>query len=267
MKKLSLLLLVITGIIVLAYGRLYWQEQITRMVHKDEEPILDMLEVNMEYTENMSEANIDYTENTLEVNMEYTDNLPQEVIEKIELAIENELPVQLALIARDEAEWAEGLRDALLEVYGADLWNIEIVNYGDENIIDLLQNDFLQNLDADVIVFEGPFLNNNLQGLQWEFALEQLEQLIAYWTDAIVMIQPPNPIYQGIHFPSQVELYRNHISEQQYLYLDHWSVWPDFNGDEILSFLEVDEYGNRLRVNEEGAEIWQEYLVNYFIAR
>lgn len=149
---------------------------------------------------------------------------------------------QLALIARNESEWAAGLKKALLEVYGPELWNIELVNYGNEIITDLLQNDVLQNLEADVIVFEGPFLNNNLQGLEWEIALAQLELLLDYWEDATVMIQPPNPIYQGFYFPSQLELYKNHISTQQHLYLDHWSVWPDFNSEEILLLLDVDEY-------------------------
>lgn len=275
MKKLRLILLAMAGIIVLGYGRIYWQEQITQMTHKVEkpkeimpqDPTLDTLEVNMEHTENLQQVNMEHTENLLEVDMAYTENLPPEVIDKIELAIENETPVQLALIARNDSEWAVGLREALLEVYGSELWNVQHVNYGDEIITDLLQNETLQNLEADVIVFEGPFLNNNLQGLAWEIALEQLEQLIDYWEDASVMIQPPNPIYQGIYFPSQVELYRTHMSEQQYLYLDHWSVWPDSNNEEILSFLDLDEAGNGRHVNEEGAELWQEYLINYFIAR
>lgn len=81
MKKLSLLFLLIGGIIVLAYGRIYWQEQITRMVYEVEQPTLDTLDVNMEHTKNLPQFN-----------MAYTENLPQEVMNQIELAIDNQKP-------------------------------------------------------------------------------------------------------------------------------------------------------------------------------
>lgn len=255
MKKISLILLAIVGIIILGYGNIYWQEQITQMTHQKEEP--KDLEPQKE------EPNVDL----LEVNMEYVRNLPQEVIEKIELGIESQSPIQLALIARNESDWAQGLEEALVDVYGFDLWDIEIITYGNETITALLQDESLQNIQADVILFEGPFLNNNLEGPEWEIALEQLIQLINDWEEeeAVVMIQPPNPIYQGVHFPSQVELYKNYLLDQGYLYLDHWLEWPDFNSEDILPLLDLDENEDRRHVSEAGAELWQEYLIDLFI--
>jgi len=258
MKKLSLILLVIVGVIVLGYGRIYWQEQIAQMTYQNQEsPKTKLGQTQPEATQL----------NELEFNMEYARNLPQKVIDKIGTAIENETPLQLTLVARNEDDWAKGVKEAILEVYGSNFWNIDIETYENQNISALLQNDSLQNLQADVIVFEGPFLNNNLEGPEWAIAFEELKQLINDWEEeAVVMIHPPNPIYGGVHFPAQVELYKNHLLEEEYLYLDHWSEWPDYNSEEILPYLDDNEGGYRWHVNPAGAKFWQDYLINYFIA-
>jgi len=250
MKTIGLILFVVVGISVLGYGQLHWQAKITAVTEQESQAIEKTLQNDFQEEEKVV------------FNIDYAANLPHEVIARLSDAQAMGESVDLALIGRDLGEWAQGLEAAIIEVYGSQIWNIEVLAYGNHTTSDLSQDVTLQNLQADVILFEVPLLNNNAAGTEWEVSLFETQRLLSHWSDAVVILQPSNPIFQAVNYPRQVESFMESVDEERVYLINHWQAWPDFNSEEITDYLDEAYY-----VNEAGAALWQSYLINYFIAK
>jgi len=72
-----------------------------------------------------------------------------------------------------------------------------------------------------------------------------------------VILQPSNPLANGIYYPDQVKQLQEFAKSNDIPYIDHWSAWTD----PVSQYL--DENSNP---NDKGMEIWFDYLKKYFIA-
>ena len=117
----------------------------------------------------------------------------------------------------------------------------------------------------DVVLFEPFTLNNNgLVTIEDEHVHINAfrEQLATHVEDAVVVLHPPQPVHRATYYPTQVSSLASFAATENIPYIDHWADWPDTESDELPQFLT--EEG---APNSEGAEIWANALISYFIAK
>lgn len=256
MKKLGIALLFLSGIGILLFGSWHWNRQIASTVAGT---------ANAETTEIKEEA-----ETTTPTFMSYTRHLPNEVVEKIERAAENNEAVNLTLVARAEPSWVAAFKEELISTYGDGVWNIETITYEAITSAALLESDIMQQVadtNPDVILYEAPLLADN-GVLGAEISISTNRQIFEQWTaaiaDVVIMVQPPQPIHQAVHYPLEVAQFQAFIEEENHIYVNHWGAWPDSNSDEMLNYLVE---GSRMELNEAGYQLWASYLIEYFVSR
>lgn len=258
MKKIGIALLLVCGISILLFGSWHWNRQIASTVAG---------------TANAEGAETTETTETTETKtafMSYARHLPDEVVEKIERAAENNEAVNLTLVAREEPSWVAAFKEELVSAYGDGVWSIETITYDEITSAALLESDIMRyvvDTNPDVILYEAPLLADN-GVLGAEISISTNRQIFEKWTaaiaDVVMMVQPPQPIHQAVHYPLEVAQFQAFIEEEGYIYVNHWGAWPDSNADEILNY-HVE--GSRMELNEAGYQLWADYLIEYFISR
>lgn len=239
-------------------GQLYWQEKIDDTVKQAmaEAPKQEAI------VENESKL------------MKYADQLPAEVQKKIENAIHTNRPVRLVIagskaISSSANSWPALLKNELESTYGKQVFEVVVKEYGDMTTKEALdENIDKEIIDAkpDILLWE-PFLLNNNGVIEIGDALQQIDAIIqnirSALPDVTMMLQPPHPIYNARYYPSQVEQLQSFAKEKGYIYLDHWKAWPDYKSEEINDV--VNE--NTDLPNEQGHQLWADFLIDYFIAK
>ncbi len=199
-----------------------------------------------------------------------TRHLPEQLAEKIANADAENATIKIMAIgskatAEGSGTWTSLLQKKLDQAYGKDRFHIDVENFGDDLSINIVQQDkYASAIDKqpDIVLLE-PFLLNDNGKVAMANTLESIEIMINRFKQAldqvVVMLQPPNPIHNAVHYPGQVQALKEYAEDHGYIYLDHWSNWPDYKSNEILDY--IDE--NNLP-NAQGHQAWAEYIANYF---
>lgn len=200
-----------------------------------------------------------------------TQHLPENLAKKIEQAQEEDTSLTLVAMgshatAEGEGTWTDILQTRLNEAYGQGLIQVHVESLGDDLSITVVQEEEYANaldLNPDIIILE-PFILNDNGKVAIDNTLESISLMIQAIqkevADAIVMLQPPNPIYNAVHYPSQVLALEEYAEEQNIIYLNHWTSWPDYESDDILDY--IDE-ANELP-SDKGHQVWGNYISDYF---
>ncbi|MDS9472222.1 SGNH/GDSL hydrolase family protein [Sporosarcina pasteurii] len=177
-------------------------------------------------------------------------------------------PVKFLLVGSNVMEdgnpgYAERLDNALKKIYGTSI-ETTIISYNgtSDKFMNDAEIDFAEGYD--VILFE-PFTlkNNGNVTIEDERAhiLQFHEQLVSAVEDAVLILHPPQPVHNARYYPTQIDSLQAFAKENNFPYINHWADWPDFDSDEFLDY--VNEDG---APNNEGADIWANALIEYFIA-
>lgn len=92
---------------------------------------------------------------------------------------------------------------------------------------------------------------------------EILNAIVAAKEDAVVILQPANPLSKAIFYPQQVEALKAYAVTNGLPYLDHWKAWPETE-NERRGLLDT---GDPSYPNERGHQLWAEYLIDFFISK
>ncbi|MBO0589164.1 SGNH/GDSL hydrolase family protein [Sporosarcina sp. E16_8] len=171
-----------------------------------------------------------------------------------------------SLMDYGEPGYAERLKTALVAAYG-DYITVTAIGFDatSQQFTDKLAEEQIDlSIGYDVILFEPFTLNNN--GL---VAIEDghahintfRTRLKEHVKDAVIVLHPPNPIYAATYYPAQVTALKSFAEAEGIPYVNHWTNWPDQATEEILSLL-----GDKSMPNSDGAEVWANTLITYFIA-
>ena len=271
MKKILVIAAIILSIGAVVAGKIHWDKKI--------EAKSTLLKANNELkTENVSNDNEskDKETSTDEISYEeiepYTKNLPEEIVNKIEKAIQTEQPIHLVMIGSASTPvspngWPTLLKQELENTYGNAIFTITIKEYADHTSKDFVDKGLGKEviaLNPDVVLFE-PFIlaDNGKVRLNERLAnIESiLDALFAELPELTVLLQPANPLLKATYYPNEVNKLKEFAEEKGYIYLDHWTAWPDHQTDEISPYI-----ANNLPT-EKGHKTWSEYLINYFISK
>ena len=268
-KKTLFSYIVLTGCILLLVGSyMQWKGKISSVGGNSEKVISTPTPPVAKDDENTDETSEpDYDVERLLALTANADNKVQEVIKS---RLESEDKIDFLIVGSDvmnhgEPGYAEQLKSALENAY-RDHLDVSIAS------IDTSSDFFIRNLNDeidfdkgyDVILFEPFTLKNNGviiaedQHAHIQIFKNQLQDEVE---DAFLVLHPPQPLHRATFYPNEVKSIKSFAKDNNIPYIDHWTDWPDINSDELLDFLDKNKMPNRA-----GAEIWENALINYFIA-
>jgi hypothetical protein len=258
-KNILTLLLLVASVGFLIFGRIHWQ-------HKVHESIQQAL------AESENPMQAEGTGNQYDRRINYISHLPPDVQDKIKQAIHTAQPVRL-VIAGSEATsasqeaWPNLLKKQLEAAYGPQVFSVTVKEYKGMTTKTAISSNIDQDIIAlkpDILLFE-PFILNNNGVFDIADTLADvttiLKRIQSSLPNITIMLQPPNPVYNAKYYPLQVEELKKFAEQNGYIYLDHWSQWPDYRSADIQNYLD-----NGLP-NQEGHRLWADFLIDYFIAK
>jgi hypothetical protein len=274
LNKLLTFLLAIVCIVFIVFGQMYWKD-------KTQQATASTSTVNEEGTNTSTKTNDKGAEDNASTDSisllseeemkDSIQNLPDDVQSTILSAYENGESVSMLIIGStaigDKENGSASLfRDELQTVYGEDFFQIDTFGF------DGYSNEFVEELPTleiadksyDFVLME-PFTLSDNGYIPTANNHDNIETTLTAFQEnnenTILMLQPPQPIYDANFYPSQVEDLKEFAEEQGYAYFDHWTSWPDPESEEILDYL--DDESNP---NEDGAKLWANALAEIFIS-
>lgn len=264
MNKKALLVLVVFVLFVASVvsGKLYWNKKVAKATQQES----GSTQKQSAKTEEKK------TETKGSFNESYAKNLPNAVKDKLKKAAADKKAVNLVIVG-DQASaanaWPAKVIASLKQAYGESLWNVTVKEFKDEGTEDLIthkRDKEIADAKPDVILFEPPFVTDNSKmgnGSSVANTQKFVGSLQAGAKDAVIMIQPPNPVYNAKNYPKAIASLKQFAEQNGYTYLNHWEVWPDPTSKNILPYLQ-DEFGFP---SAKGYELWAQYVTNYFVAK
>jgi hypothetical protein len=153
--------------------------------------------------------------------------------------------------------------------YGSKQIKIDILIY-DDTSMEFVENNKKQEVStkkADLILFEPFLLNDNDGMVIIQDSLTHLSKIMKdvekVNPDTTFLLQPSYPLYGATLYPKQVAELKKYAKENNITYLDHWKAWPDLSNPELKDYLLPGQNGP----NEKGNEIWENYVLDYFISK
>jgi nucleotide-binding universal stress UspA family protein len=290
-KKFVTAAIIIFSIIIIISGRFYYNEKLDNTASSAKEQLngtaAEELEENVqeEVTEETDaveeEAEESGTEEASESEVdELTAGLQEPLAELIrEKEAEGESVQLLVVGSRSSTDyydqgmdtWPVLLQEELNEAYGDGFFQIERMTFGihtSQEIVDQNAHAALADEEADILLLEGFNWNDNLAAVPMENARGNLMEMVAVVEeeneDVFVMIQPSAPVHGTSIYPVQVEEFGEFVLDSEYNYVNHWEAWPAVDDESLLNYL--DEESQNMP-NEDGHELWKDYLSPWFISQ
>ncbi|OIJ22342.1 hypothetical protein BKP45_06805 [Anaerobacillus alkalidiazotrophicus] len=204
-----------------------------------------------------------------------TENMDDAVAELVIGAVGNNEEIKIVITGSSVLEataemdsWPDIFMERLDEAYGHGVFSVEVVSYGDKGSYEVLHEKgyhLVVEKSPDILVIEPLLLNDN--GItRIEDTLKHLDRFIdevrEVHNDIVVIVQPPQPIFQPSYYLTQVTKLEEHSLAKGYLYFDHWDMWPSIE-DEALNEYILDD---QRTPNEDGHHLWANFVSHYFIS-
>lgn len=197
-------------------------------------------------------------------------NAPKEVAELYKQKKDAGEPLKFHLIgstntSTEEGTWAQLFTNQMTETYAKDI-DIQTTTIGEKTSLELQEDPLyeeIQKIKSDVILIEAPLLNDN-DGISMGDTLFVLGNLIEGIKetngDAIVFIQPSNPISSPVKYANQVKGLEAYAKEKDIPYLNYWTSWPSVDSEEIKDYYN----SSTLMANAKGHKLWADYMISVF---
>ncbi|MEJ9150690.1 SGNH/GDSL hydrolase family protein [Bacillus smithii] len=251
MKNLMTLLFAVVVALFLLASYWYWKEKTT----------VDSTAVVTPVSENGSDESW----------QDLSSHWPDQARKQLEKSFQDGKPFQVAIVGskalgKENNSWSVQLKKALETAYSpvlkASIWEEEGTS------LDFLQHGEIEKIadsKPDMILFE-PFTwaDNGKVSVEDNHTVIQtfVRDVKAENEHAVVMIQPPNPIYGASNYPEQVKSLKEFAKTEGLNYIDHWKVWPDYSSVKMKDY--IDE--NNGLPNTKGHALWAKFLKKYFMA-
>ncbi|MGA4718475.1 SGNH/GDSL hydrolase family protein [Fictibacillus nanhaiensis] len=165
----------------------------------------------------------------------------------------------------DQGTWAQLFTTEMTNTYKEKV-NLHTTSTGDMTSLELQEDsiyDEIQDRNSDVIIIEPPLLNDN-DGISMDDTLFVLSNMIegikTSNPEAIILIQPSNPISSPDKYADQVLELERFAKEENITYLNNWSSWPSVDSEEIKDYYD----STTLLPNEKGHKLWADFMIKTF---
>ncbi|WKA54009.1 SGNH/GDSL hydrolase family protein [Planococcus shixiaomingii] len=263
MRKLGAFLIVLMCIAILVFSYITWKEKLAVASEETVKTpaLIEEKEVSKETSEPV-EATL--SKDQLEQLVASMDEQVQEVFlnrleagEKVQLLV-----VGSQAMNAGEPGYSEQVKQAIEEAYEGFV-EVETLSF-DGTSEDFIEEEIDLSNEYDVVLLEPFTLNNN--GLveievEHEHIEEFYERIQTEVSDAVLLLQPPQPIYGAGFYLTQIDALEEFASLNNIVYINHWSAWPATTDPALQEYLTEEAIPN-----SNGAETWTNELTSYFIA-
>jgi hypothetical protein len=262
MKHFILILLTISCAVILLLGNQQWKEKV--QVKKSS----TSAETNAADGEADQEDQEDQTDKLLQ----YAAKWPAEAQDNFNASLKAGRTYKIVIagspaLAPEQTGWPAIVKQELEMVYGKAV-DVSVKSFdltSQEFISDGKHEELAAEL-ADLILLEPFILKDNGKvgnDLAAENYSEILNAIAAAKEDAVVILQPANPLSKAIFYPQQVEALKAYAETNGLPYLDHWKAWPETENERR----ELLDTGDPSYPNEKGHQLWADYIIDYFISK
>ncbi|MCR8850366.1 hypothetical protein NQ095_18265 [Rossellomorea sp. SC111] len=272
MKKFLLIILAIMTISTVIGGKYHWNQKVSAVQGKVSETEQKSKVISEEELKSIENQKVERArEKDRLLKLDKVNFLPKELHPAFQKAIEESRPVHLMITgssstSQKDGAWPELLERQLVDTYGESLIHVtikEIDGKTSQQVVkENLYNDMVK-MKPDILLLE-PFLLYDNGEIKMSERLKNISKIIQSFKkanpDLITLLQPANSIYGATYYPNEEKDLERYAKQNDYIYMDHWKAWPDYNKKEI------EEYLTEKNVpNEKGNEMWAAYLKKYFV--
>jgi len=264
-KNIIATLAIVSNFALLVVGQIYW-------VHKIDKSVQNALTEQKEGS--IGQIDMQQGNERKQQLIKYATNLPTRIQKKIGEAVDTGKPVQLVIVGSEAVSssrdgWPQLLAEVLHSTYGMDILSIKVKEYRDMTTMEAVENQIYNEiikLRPDILLLE-PFILNNNGVIPIKRTLDDLTYILkevqSAIPDVVVILQPAHPIYNARYYPIQVNQLKKYAEENNYIYLDHWTSWPNYMTSKIRNYLSEDQSVP----NADGYRLWADFLIDYFVAK
>jgi hypothetical protein len=255
MKKAFILLGSFLSMFIIFTSKQYYDQKVKKTALMAKEVLIEQTMIEKELDEQNRQQLL-------------TKNMDKSVANLVNTAIEQNKQVNIVIVSSALSEvntadsWPEIFQAQLKAHDLNDLLSVEMVMFSEKSSFEFIheqQYNLIIEKQPHILIIE-PFLLNDNGIARIEETLANFEIVIneikKIYNELIVIVQPPHPLFDEVYYVNQVEALKADAKEKGYLYLDHWKNWPN-NGNDYLE---------GKMPNQNGHEIWAEFLIRYFIA-
>ncbi|WP_404347881.1 SGNH/GDSL hydrolase family protein [Sutcliffiella horikoshii] len=163
--------------------------------------------------------------------------------------------------------WPITVKNALEANYGQGIFNVDVMNFENfttHHLIELKGHEQIAAKKPDILIIEPLLLNDNGFVIM-EDTLKNLDTIIVTVrkinSEAHIILQPPNPIYEPVTYLEQVKGLEEYASQKNIEYFNHWEDWPETSSENIKEVLQG------TFPNAKGQNIWANYIVDYLVSK
>jgi outer membrane murein-binding lipoprotein Lpp len=288
MNKFLVAGIVALSVLVFVFGKFQYNQKLTNISTSAQQLIADQEDLFEEEVEDeeavediddeeASDADEQEDENS-EINLEaLLEDIPPSLAEKIETNLTaNESITILAFgsqsltDSQDEGldPWPKLFMEEINKAYSTDLFSVETMSVGEMTSFDMIREDIHLDVaanNADIFLIEPLIWNDNGE-VGIDHSMEYLSMLMnSIKTEnkhAVAIVHPSHPVYNTNNYPLQIEELRSFSNENDYLYIDHWSDWPDVTDEELNEYVN----GDSPRIpTQRGHQLWSESVLSMFV--
>ncbi|MBT2686434.1 SGNH/GDSL hydrolase family protein [Bacillus sp. ISL-37] len=266
MKSFLTTILAILCGVVLLWGNFHWNDKTAVTV--DGAKVTTAAEKS---TDQSPEGKVQVTENEKYI-LSLIKNWPAEAAETFKLAQEEGREFKILIVGssalgNEPNGWAYLTKEGLTHSFGEENLTVEIMEYEKTSLQFVQENnqEELTSSQADLIIFEPFTLNDNTNGVGTENSLINIQTVLNHIEEVsantAVILTPPNPLYNAKYYPLQVDALKEYAEENGISYLDHWTAWPALDSEEMNDYL------TNGSPNEQGHELWANYMLDYWVSK
>lgn len=266
MKAIILSILSIILAVILVIGNIHWNNREDNP-QSNTHPTKDANgEVENKKNKNQYFSLDDY--------MSFAKSWPESAQKVLEEKLTEKQPFHILLVGSDEIGDQElglitPLQEALASKYDKYV-TIDSLTY-DGTSSDYVNNNEYESIieqKPDMIIMEPFLLNDNGKKLDISITLTNLNQVISATEDALpdvtFVLMPAHPLYNVSFYPMQVSDLQKYADSKDITYWNHWEAWPDIKDPKVQNYYV--ELGEDSKANEQGFEVWSNYLASKLIS-
>jgi hypothetical protein len=265
MKAIILSILSIILVVILVIGNIHWNI-------REDSPLSNI------HPTKEADGEVENKENkeqyfSLDYYMSFAKSWPESAQQVLEDKLTEKQPFQILLVGSDEIGDKElglitPLQKALASKYDKYV-TIDSLTY-DGTSSDYVNNNEYESIieqKPNMIIME-PFLLNDNGTLDISTTLMNLNEVINVTEDALpdvtFVLMPAHPLYNVGFYPMQVSDLQKYAESKDITYWNHWEAWPDIKDPKVQDY--YDEFGEDSKANEQGFEVWSNYIAKKLIS-
>ncbi|MBZ9537088.1 hypothetical protein KGR20_23290 [Cytobacillus oceanisediminis] len=262
MKATILSILSIILVVILVIGNIHWNirsESPLSTIHPTEG-------ANTEVENKEQYFSLDYY-------MSFAKSWPDGAQQVLEEKLTDKQSFHILLVGSDaigdqELGLVTPLQEALASKYDKYV-TVESITY-DETSSDYVNDNEYESLIAkkpDMVILE-PFLLNDNGVVDISTTLMNLNQVIKETKDELpnvtFIMMPAHQLYNAALYPMQVRDLQKYAESKDIPYWNHWEAWPDSKDPKVQDYYNTE--GDKSKANEQGFELWSNYLAKKLIS-